>query len=139
MTSRPPEPLAIRRGIGSVMKASRMAMLLATTLALWACAGLLPSPERVAPSTTCAEFTAMAPDARANLVTAIIDAENLLEFVRSRQHEGPTTTRATLILEALASVQKNCEVMRKPRQSVSQLIMALYADDQSRAREPGLD
>ena len=105
--------------------------LVSIALLVVGCTEFLPTPPPIIPATTCAEYLAMADGQRADLVTAIVDAEGLLELVRERQHERPTTSRGTLILEAVESVRKNCEVLREPGRRVVQLTMELYANGRS--------
>jgi len=68
----------------------------------------------------------MSETAHTELVTTIVDANDLLEAVRAGQHEGPTVPRAALIQDVIGSIMKNCALIRQPVQLVTDLVVQLY-------------
>jgi hypothetical protein len=89
------------------------------------CSLLLPGPRPEA--VTCAEWLAMPIARQTELAATMVEAEDLWEGVRQAQHHQPGVPRELLIREVIASVTKNCEVMRKPGQLIVDLTMQLYA------------
>ncbi len=89
-------------------------------------AGCSTSPTAAIHSTTCADWRSMAESARTELVTAIVDANDLLEAVRAVQHVGPAAPRAALLQEVVGSVTKNCQAIGRPDQLVLDITLQLY-------------
>ena len=89
-------------------------------------AGCSTVPTAATNPTTCADWRSMSETAQSELVTTIVDANDLLEAVRAGQHEGPAVTRAALMKDAVGSVSKNCELSGQPVQLVADLIVQLY-------------
>ena len=76
--------------------------------------------------TTCADWRSMSETAQTELVTSIVDANDLLEAVRVGQHEGPAVPKAALIQDVVGSVTKNCDPSGHPVQLVADLVVQLY-------------
>ena len=90
-------------------------------------AGCSTSPTAATHSTTCADWRSMAESAQTELVTAIVDANDLLEAVRAVQHVGPAASRAAVLQDVVGSIMKNCELIGQPVQLVADLIVKLGA------------
>jgi class 3 adenylate cyclase len=105
------------------MTIRRIALLALVTFAV---AGCSTGPTAATNPTTCADWRSMSETAQTELVTTIVDANDLLEAVRAGQHEGPAVTRATLIQGAVGSVSKNCDLTGQPVQIVADLVVQLY-------------
>jgi hypothetical protein len=89
-------------------------------------AGCSASPTGATHSTTCAEWRSMSETAQTELVTAIVDANDLLEAVRAVQHEGPAVPRAALLQDVVGSITKNCQAVDGPDQLVLDITLQLY-------------
>ena len=89
-------------------------------------AGCSTSPTAATHSTTCADWRSMAESAQTELVTAIVDANDLLEAVRAVQHVGPAAPRAALLQDVVGSITKNCQAVGGPDRLVLDIRLLLY-------------
>jgi hypothetical protein len=78
------------------------------------------------PTTTCAEWLTMLAGPQTDLATSIVEREGLLENVRAAQHEGPATSKASLIQDVVGSITKDCPGMGQPDRLVVDLALRLY-------------
>jgi hypothetical protein len=89
-------------------------------------AGCSTGPTAATNPTTCADWRSMSEAAQTELVTTIVDANDLLAAVRAGQHEGPAVPKAALIQDVVGSVTKNCELIGQPVRLVADLVVQLY-------------
>jgi hypothetical protein len=106
-----------------VMAIRRIALSVAATVMAAGCSTWSTAATN---STTCAEWQSMSETGQTELVTAIVDANNLLEGVRATQHEGPTVPRAALLQDVVGSITKNCPARGGPDQLVLDIALQLY-------------
>jgi hypothetical protein len=83
--------------------------------------------------TMCADWRSMSETAQTELVTTIVDANDLLEAVRAVQHESRAVPNGTLMQDAVGSVSKSCQVIGRPDRLVADLVVQLY--DEGRASD----
>ena len=89
-------------------------------------AGCSRGPTAATNPTRCADWRSMSETAQTELATTIVDANDLLEAVRTGQHEGPAVPKATLIQDVVGSVFKSCEVIGQPDRLVADLVVQVY-------------
>ena len=89
-------------------------------------AGCSTGPTAATNPTTCADWRSMSETAQTELVTTIVDANNLLEAVRAAQHESPAVPRAALLQDVVGSITKNCPAPGGPDQLVLDITLQLY-------------
>jgi hypothetical protein len=93
------------------------------TAAMIGCGLVEPRPVPLA--RTCAEWSRLNDDQRLQTAEAVI-APELMTNVRERQHLPPETTDAEVFAAVGSSIDKVCELERRPGLTLTEIITSVY-------------